>query len=87
MTLGESLVPSSLYETCSLVYQSQVYITIRSHTQHGALQLRSTWRLVPTLNVGHHEASVQEHVNIYRNFVLYGWRSLPFTLKILYKCM
>jgi len=86
-TLGKALVPSPLYETCPLVYQSQVYITVCSHTQHAALQLLSTWRLVPALNVGHHQASVQEHVNIYRNFVLYGWRSRPFTLKIHYKCI
>jgi hypothetical protein len=67
MILCKSLIPFPLYETCPLVYQSQVNITIRNHTKHFAVQLHSTWRLVPALNVGHLQATVQEHVNVYRN--------------------
>ena len=55
----------SKHETSPLVYQSQVYIGVHSHTQRIALQSLVTCRLVSALSVGHQQA-------IYKNTKMYA---------------
>jgi len=57
---------------------SQVCINIHNHTQHSTSPLYITWRLVSALKVSHHQAFIQEHENVYRNYVCQKVGDSPF---------
>ena len=44
-----------------------MFVNISSLTQCITSESYITWQLVSALNMGHHQAIMQEHKNIYRN--------------------